>query len=41
MMLSARVPESLVSQLDEHVKKTGATRSQIITEAIRAVLKTQ
>jgi hypothetical protein len=41
VMLSARVPQSLVSQLGEHVNKTGATRSQIITDAIREVLKTQ
>ena len=41
VVLSARVPESLVIQLDEHAEKQGTTRSQIITDAIRAVLKTQ
>jgi hypothetical protein len=40
VVLTARVPETLVVQLDKYVKKVGSNRSQVVTEAIRAILKT-
>lgn len=40
VVLTARVPESLVSQLDEYAEKLDMTRSQAVADAIRGILKT-